>query len=259
MKSTMLRIGVVPYLNAIPLYRYLQLPVSLATPAELEKQMEDGVLDIALLPAISFLKNPSYLSFFEGGVIQSEGRVESVVLFYKDIFKSPQEVQSIHYTPDSKTSVALFKVLYSYYWEKNISCLKVTDSDPDSFLLIGDEALFFNQPGYKQCDLGQQWHQWTGLPFLYAFWVSKIPLPSHMALQLKEAKKKGLEKISEIIQSYPALDANKLTHYFTQNIHYDASQKSLDALGLYQDLCLKLGLLTVGRNISGLTLYQGVA
>jgi predicted solute-binding protein len=103
-----MRIGVVPYFNALPLYRYLPYPVSLGTPAELEALMQKGELDIALLPTFSFLKSQVYRPYPELGVIQSDGPVESVLAFCRDTLKEPKKLTAIDFTTESRTSVALF-------------------------------------------------------------------------------------------------------------------------------------------------------
>ena len=49
----------------------------------------------------------------------------------------------------------------------------------DAFLLIGDEALVHRR-GVKDyphvADLGDVWHKWTGLPFVFARWMVRTSL-----------------------------------------------------------------------------------
>ena len=46
------------------------------------------------------------------------------------------------------------------------------DVDADAVLLIGDRAMRACLPGFAHAfDLGQEWHDWTDLPFVYAVWA----------------------------------------------------------------------------------------
>ena len=46
------------------------------------------------------------------------------------------------------------------------------DVDADAVLLIGDRAMRACLPGFAHAfDLGQEWYDWTGLPFVYAVWA----------------------------------------------------------------------------------------
>src|SRR5437016_5001467 len=60
-------------------------------------------------------------------------------------------------------------------------------------LLIGDRAMRACLPGFAHAfDLGQEWHDWTGLPFVYAVWAVRAGAelgPVEGALH--EAKRRG--------------------------------------------------------------------
>jgi len=245
------QIGAVPYLNALPLTHYLESPIQFATPAVLESKIADGLLDIALLPAFSYLNNSNYYPLMDAGVIQSTGPVESVCLFIKDGITGPEAVKSIYLTPESRTSVALFKVLFHYLWERDLDQIKIESDadDADAQLIIGDKALFFNQPGYQITDLGKVWQDWTGLPFVYAFWVARSEKACEVGKDLKKARIQGLKHIDEIIQRLHDLPKDAMKRYLTESIGYEMKENSLDGLKLFQDYCFKLGLLKEKRDL----------
>ncbi|MDO8643492.1 MAG: MqnA/MqnD/SBP family protein, partial [bacterium] len=168
-----MKVGAVPYLNALPLCRYLPFPVRFETPAVLNQLMLQGELDVALLPSFAYLKNPSYIPLFEGGIIGSNGPVESVMLFVRKE-TGLESVRSVSLTSDSVTSVALLQILYRFKWKLPFPTLKYEQAD--AFLKIGDAALFHDDPAFRAIDLGEEWTSWTGLPFIYALWVSNRPV-----------------------------------------------------------------------------------
>lgn len=237
-----MRIGVVPYLNALPLCFYLKHPVHFATPVELDKQMSTGSLDVALLPIVSLFENRDFHPLFEAGVIQSSGPVQSVVLFYKDHLEKPTDITSIKWTTESRTSVALFKVLYTFYWGLSLDGLDQTSNNPDAFLEIGDKALFFDKPGFRRCDLGQVWTHWTKLPFVYASWASRETPSQELIDSLIKAKINGLKNIDEIVKNNHDLPLDRLRHYLTKSIQYEMAPESIEGIRLFKDYCFKLRL-----------------
>jgi chorismate dehydratase len=232
-----MKIGVVPYLNAYPLYYYLDHPVIKETPAKLSQMMESGDLDLALLPVFTYFKNPKWQIIPEAGGIISRGSVKSVMIFYKNHLQSSEEIKTIQYTTDSRTSVGLTKVLRRFYW-KQPDFIEV-DENPDAVLEIGDRALTFDQTGYKSIDLGEIWTNWTNLPFVYAAWISRVD-PSPVKNQLIQAKEKGLENISEVIKNTHELDLKQRKEYLTQNIFYELDDQALRGMEVYRNYLKKI-------------------
>ena len=242
-----MRIGIVPYLNALPLCRYLKRPVTFGTPVELTRQMENGELDIALLPSFAFLSSKSYLPLYEAGVIQSFGTVASVTLFLKEGIDNLSRISKINYSEESVTSNILFKVINKYWTGGDPSSLKEVRESADARLIIGDRALFHENGKGKKIDLGELWTDWTSLPFIYALWVARVPVPKEVVNDLVAAKNEGLSKIDEIVNSVRDLPLPKLKSYLTQNIRYEMRPNSLRGLGAFQDYAVKMGLLAHAR------------
>lgn len=247
-----LRIGVVPYLNALPLYRYLPYPVSYGTPAELSRQMLAGELDIALLPTFTFLKEPTFYPLYEGGVIQSHGAVESVALFYKKNLRDPLFIRSINLSSESITSIALFKVIYSKFWKQDFNRLIESDDVADGHLMIGDRALFYKNPDFKKLDLGEEWTKHTSLPFVYALWVSREKPPEEVLSAFSQAKKEGIVHREEIIKGINDYPQDRIRDYLTKSIQYEITLPALEGLKKFQDYCLEWGLLKERRQLLGL-------
>lgn len=238
----MLKIGVVPYLNALPLCRYLNLPLTYGTPVELENKMAQAELDLALLPIATLFKNPHYFSYPQIGVIQSQGAVESVAFFYDQKIKNPWEVKNIRYSPESVSSNLLFKVIFQACWKK--TPVELTSlPQPDGFIEIGDRALFFNKPGYQKCDLGYVWTKWTGLPFVYALWVARRPIELDVLNQLEDAKLKGLKHIEELVTETRDVPPKRLLHYLTKSISYERNEQTQSGIDLFKSYCREFGLI----------------
>jgi chorismate dehydratase len=79
-------------------------------------------------------------------------------------------------------------------------------------------------------DLGEAWIDLTGLPFVFAAWVSNKPLPADFIAAFNEANKKGLENINNVVAGIP-YNVFDLHKYYTEHISYDlsaAKRKGLD-------------------------------
>ena len=107
--------------------------------------------------------------------IASRGPVLSVTLFSRVPWA---EIRRVALDDGSRTSAALTQILLRkrYGVQPEIVPLpldqRAEDVDADAVLLIGDRAMRACLPGFAHAyDLGQEWHDWTGLPFVYAVWA----------------------------------------------------------------------------------------
>ena len=111
---------------------------------------------------------------------------------------------------------------------------EIIESDNESYrqgikgttagLVIGDRALEQRKISTFIYDLGSEWRSITGLPFVFATWVSTRQLPDEFIKIFDEANALGLDHLDEIINTTP-YDLYDLKKYFTIHLSY-----RLDAL-----------------------------
>ena len=105
------RIGVVPYLNALPLIEGLDgrpdVELRRAVPSRLSRWLADGEIDAASLPIIDAGADPGY-RVVPGIAIASRGPVRSVCLFHE---RPLDELRTVVLDPASRTSVVLLRIL----------------------------------------------------------------------------------------------------------------------------------------------------
>ena len=181
-----LSLGKVGYLNVLPIFYPLEAgivphPFAIVhgTPAYLCGLMARGELDVGVVSSIEYARHPDRYFILPDLSISCCGAVKSVMLF-SSVPLERLAGQSILVTTQSHTSVALLKVLFSQYLGIDVayrsgSCTEALAKDPSpvAFLAIGDEALRLRrQEAYPyRLDLGEAWHTWTGLPFVFAAWL----------------------------------------------------------------------------------------
>lgn len=253
--SGVLRVGAVPFLNTRPLIRYLDetqppsLELSLEVPSRLTRMMRQSLLDVALLPSIEYLRAGDY-RIIPGISISADGLVESVRIFSK---VPVEEIRSLALDESSRTSVALAKILLK---RKLGSLPQLTGCRPDAdlnkidadaMLLIGDAAMTFSlRETVFVFDLGEEWKRLTGLPFVYAMWVTRSGIDgSGLQSKLLKARDEGLARLHEIAVDASddlGLSVEVCLSYLRDIMRYELGERDVEALRLFQELAAEDGL-----------------
>ena len=214
-----LRIGKIKYLNCLPYYSGLEAGESLqfesGTPAEINRMMREGKIDIAPISSMEYLQHPEdYLLFPDLG-IASRDYVRSVTLFSKKKIEDLNGAD-IAVTEESLTSVHLLDLILRDKYKVQ-AMLDPMPSNPkamlekhDAALLIGNDALLVQPRKWiYRYDLGNLWYDWQKLPFVYAVWaVRREAVTSNAAAvqdfyhALKERFLYNIEHLSECIQKH---------------------------------------------------------
>lgn len=256
-----MRIGAVSYLNTKPLIHQLerlapQAELILDLPSRLADRLEAGELEVALIPIIEYFRSGRY-TIVPDISIASAGPVLSVTLFSR---RPWNEVRSVALDVGSRTSAALAQILFCkrYSVQPEVRPLPVEahpeEVEADAVLLIGDRAMRACLPGFTHAfDLGQEWHDWTGLPFVYAVWAVRPGVdlgPVERALH--RAKRLGLRAVGAIAwHEAPrlGLDAGFCRRYLETVIRYDLGPRELAGVHHYYMLACELGLARRGISV----------
>lgn len=248
------RVGAVNYLNTKPLICDLEqlapeADLLLDVPSRLADRLAAGELDVALIPAIEYFRVGTY-SFVPDVSIATRGPVLSVTLFSRVPWA---DIRSVTLDEGSRTSAALTQILlrHRHGITPAIQPLPMDraaeEVSTDAVLLIGDRAMRACLPGFDFAfDLGQEWHDWTGLPFVYAVWAVREGADlGRVAWALGEAKRRGLRQAGRIAQREAAglgLDAGFCRRYLTNILHFDLGPREKAGLLHYCTLASEIGL-----------------
>ena len=267
-QKSCLRVGAVSFLNTKPLIYPLlngqlqteQISLSVRVPSSLASQLSIGELDIGLIPIIEYFRaNATGIGYriLPNIAIGSRGSVLSIQLFSRVPI---WDVKQIALDTSSRSSVVLLKILLAEKYQINPtfkSCDPSIDpatTDTDAVLLIGDAALKNLGATEYSIDLGTEWQELTGLPFVYACWVARKEVTLENVPQLLiESKTLGIRQIPEIAQ----IEATKLgfpetlcRDYLRYHINYDLDQSAIAGLELYYKLAVKHKLIESGKTLS---------
>jgi chorismate dehydratase len=260
---TPVRIGAVNYLNAKPLVEDLEvlLPnaeLVLDVPSRLADLLADDLLEVGLIPVIEYFRAGSY-TMVPNIAIVSRGAVLSVTLFSRVGWA---DIRRVALDEGSRTSAALAQVLLRgrYGVAPEVVPLPLdrdaedAGADADAVLLIGDRAMRACLPGFVHAyDLGQEWHDWTGLPFVYAVWAVRDGADLAGAEKaLAEAKRRGCDRVGAIAHREAprlGLDAGFCRRYLQNIIHFDLGPREQAGLHHYYMLACEMGLARRGVNL----------
>ncbi|MBL0057118.1 MAG: menaquinone biosynthesis protein [Chitinophagaceae bacterium] len=236
-----IKVGAVSYLNTKPLiYGFEQglmkdsVDLIFDYPSRIAEQLQQKQIDIGLIPvaAIPLISGGRILSDY---CIGSEGDVASVCLF-SDV--PIEEIDTVLLDYQSRTSVALVQILLRKYWkikpvfksasegyEKNIS-------GKTAGVVIGDRAFEQRHRSAYHYDLAGAWKELTGLPFVFAAWVSAVDLSPEFEVDFNRANQLGLSNLDTVI-AREGYDLYDLQRYFTVNISYRLDEEKKKGLQLF--------------------------
>lgn len=251
----MLRIGAVSYLNSRPLIYGLSQRLagigSLVTdlPSRLAQSLARNELDVALIPSAEYLRGiPHGYQLVSDAVVACRGPVWSVRLLSR--CPVPQ-IRTLALDDGSRTSAALVRILLSQQFgiTPQTSVLPIDQSeetlDTDAVLLIGDRAMHPPAGRYHEIiDLGQWWHEWTSLPFVFAAWVGRQGIDvQQLADILGQTRDEGVQQYREIAKTEAGrhgLTVSDLQKYFTTNLHFTLGPAERQALAAFHQSLLTL-------------------
>ena len=255
-----LRIGVISFVNTLPLTRGLErdhssdVELVYASPSALADRLRYGELDAALIPAVEFFRGVG-AGVVPGLCIGSRGPVESIRLVSK---RPLAELDAVLVDQASRTSVAMLRLLLDRVHRVNPDFFSFRPDPARPFvgpdgeeapaaLLIGDAAMELNPQGAAfDVDLGAWWQSSFHRPFVYALWVTRAAPDTadfeRLAALLQASAERGrreLPLICEEVAEARRWTETRVHEYLTRSIHYQLDDEALQGLALFRELCVE--------------------
>ena len=203
------KVSAVSYLNTAPFIYGIknsdisnQIELLIDFPAECARKLLKDEVDIALVPISILKKNPEF-NIISDFCIGSEGKVDTVCLYSELPLK---EIEEIYLDYQSRTSVELLRILCREYWKISP---KLRNSEKGfenkiqgrtAALIIGDRAFSANSKFKYIYDLSEIWKEMTGLPFVFACWISNKDIDKDFLSEFNSALKFGLSEIDKSVE-----------------------------------------------------------
>jgi chorismate dehydratase len=237
-----IRVAAVSYLNTKPLLYGIkrssireEIDLIEDFPSRIAQMLINDQVDVGLIPVAATLKLKEW-HILGTYCIGSVGPVASVCIF-SDV--PIEQVETVYLDYQSRTSVNLAKVLLKEYWKKEVRYIDAAGEDFRDHLkgsaagvIIGDRALEQRRKSSYIYDLGEAWKKHTGLPFVFAAWISNKPIPPDFVHQFDKATGLGLQHLDEVVAEnpFPYFD---LEAYYKQYISYTLDEEKRKGLDLF--------------------------
>lgn len=236
-----IKVAAVSYLNTKPLLFGLkqsnlmqQIELTEDYPSKIARALIENEIDLALVPVaiIPLLKEHYLISNYCIGAVNA---VASVSLLSK---VSIEEIETVLLDYQSRTSVALTKILFKHYWKKEVKFIDAEENYIEKIngrtaaVVIGDRALQIQNNFAFNYDLAVTWKSLTQLPFVFATWVANKPLPQNFIDAFDASMQKGLNNIDGVV-AQNKIDYYDLHKYYTENISYTFDDDKRKALMLF--------------------------
>lgn len=259
-KQQKVRVTAVSYLNTKPfIYGIFRsglsdlIDLSLDIPAVCAQKLASGAADLSLAPVavIPDIQETCLVSDF---CIGATGPVKTVCIFSE---KPISHIKKLYLDFHSKTSATLVPLLCRDYWNIQPEFLPATDgferriAGDTAGLIIGDRAIGRERDFPFVYDIGEAWINWTGLPFVFAAWVSTRPLDPEFIRRFNAALQFGISRIPELTKIIPAIPGFDMEAYFRKNISYDLDKAKLNGMHRFLNMVNNSGTWVLHRNLTG--------
>jgi len=203
-----------------------KIDLSLDIPSDCAAKVISGEVDLGLMPvaAIPFVRNANIVADY---CIGSDGAVNSVFIF-SDV--PVEEIKTLRLDSHSRTSNNLAKVLLKFYWKHDVVFTTEPDAKTDAIVLIGDRTFGKKDDFAFAYDMGQEWKNFTGLPFMYAAWVANKEISKEFKDEFNAALKLGLEHRKEVLADLPRVENFDLEDYLYDKLQFEVTADRKKAL-----------------------------
>jgi chorismate dehydratase len=247
-----INLSAVAYLNTKPfLYGIYQhgleqsIEINLDIPSLCAQKLADGRANIGLIPVAAIPQVPQ-AQIITDYCIGTEGAVKTVCIYS---CVPIEQVEALYLDYHSRTSAALTRYLLAKHWQHNPKILPAKAGfeqriqGKTAALIIGDRTIGLEKRYPFVYDLGEIWKAHTGLPFVFAAWVSTQPLPKEFLRAFNAALKTGVDKRAQVAQLFQSSHPNfSLYDYYHRYISYELTPAKKQALALFlKEVTLRAG------------------
>jgi chorismate dehydratase len=193
-----LKVARIPYLSCEPFYfDFERRGVDLydMVPSELAGAVARGEIDAGPMPLADCFDLNDQFRFLSGFCLATVRKASSVALHSRRRIGELTGAR-IGVPGEAATSLLLLKILLTLKHGVQPVAYVPPEDACEAFLLIGSEGLrqrhgVWDHP--HTYDLGEEWSEWTGLPFVFARWVVRKALDRREVAALEDALYTGMQ------------------------------------------------------------------
>src|SRR5438132_463101 len=199
-----MKVGRIPYLSCEPFYFEMErrgLPLYDVVPSAMAGAITQGDIDAGLVPLADCSRLADQCRYLSGFCLAIIRKAGSVLLHAKHPIEALTGAR-IGLPREAATSCQLLQTLLACKYQVQVEAYATLDDTCDALLTAGNEGLR-RRGGFPQYpyiyDLGEEWYQWTGLPFVFARWMVRQDLVRQDALVLEDTLYTGLQDSADVL------------------------------------------------------------
>ena len=209
-------------------------------PAACADQVASGAADIGIIPSFELTRQD--LEAIPGPGIACHGPVRSILLISA---RPATDIRRLAADSSSRTSVQLARVLLERRFGTSPEFIPHAP-DLDAMLRVADAALIIGDPAlhidpsrlpYHVYDLGKEWVEMTGLPFVFAVWAGRSSVITPDVVEAFQAScRYGRARIEEIVPAESArreIPPDLVRAYLTHHIVHELGARDYQGMDLF--------------------------
>lgn len=236
-----IKVSYIDFLNAVPLaWSFLQghyrdrFQLINDVPSQCSRHLSTGEADVGLIPVVEYQRIDG-LRIIPGISIASRCEVKSVLFITR---RPISKIRKVVLDESSRTSIALLKLLLRekfglrsvVFDECRVEAGEALKNF-DGALIIGNPALAVDRSKCYIYDLAAEWNDWTGLPFVFAFWAVRpgVSLSKQDQRAFLDSKDAGLQALTQIAREYATrlrMPYLETLQYLRHNLDYSLDEKN---------------------------------
>lgn len=231
-----IKISAVSYTNTKPFIYGIehsdvkeQIELTLDVPSDCANKLIDNQVDIGLIP-VATIPLVNEANIIGSYCIGSIGAVNSVFIFSN---VPASAIKTVRLDPESRTSNNLAKVLLKFHFKVAVEFTTDPTVETDAMVLIGDRTFGRKADFAYAYDMGEEWMNFTGLPFMYAAWVANKQIPESFVAKFDQALKIGLAHRQDLLKILPAQPNFNLEDYLLHKLDFEITEDKRKALDLF--------------------------
>ena len=198
-------------------------------PLNCANRLVEGIVNSALITTLDYAKGKGSWKLIPDICVAAKGPFKTVNLFFN---KEIRDLKTVAVNSIDTTATALLKIIMQEKYEIAPEFISIDGqlsdklNQADAALLSGNEAYNLQQSNKIFIDLGDEWFDLTGLPFVYAVWVvHEMDFKQSMVDKIKSIVDNNLNNQKRILNSvfennkksiknYPDFISNTIRYQF---------------------------------------------
>lgn len=244
MPKIKIKISIVSYFNTLPFRHGIKhsdlvakIDLQEDIPSICAQKLKFSQVDIGLVP-VALLPELDHYKIITDYCIGANGKVDSVKLYSQVPLN---EIKSVTLDYQSRSSIKLTKVLNKFYWKQSF---EFKDAKPgyeqnisgtNAAVVIGDRTFVLNGTFKYEIDLAEEWKKMTGLPFVFAAWVTTSEIDKDFVSEFNKVLENGIKHIEGAIKESHIVHPKNFdaSDYLSNKISYNLDNKKREALQLF--------------------------